>query len=308
MYNKFLHRFSVFVAVCIYFLLFAGGLVTSTGSGLSVPDWPNTYGENMFAFPLSQMVGGILFEHGHRLLASFVGFLTVILAFWIWKKDARLWMRKLGFVALGVVIVQGIFGGITVKYYLPQFVSATNATLAQTFFCIVTSIALFTSREWFTPTDNTVQDDSTPSLYSITTILTTTTFVQLIAGALLRHSGSITSWYLYLHITGAIAVLYFGTKAYKKIKSATDNSLILFPSTMFFILLQVQIGLGIASFFIRYFTLDDVNTNWVSVITTVLHLATGAGMLATSLVVSLRIRRYYKTAHQTSENFSFAIK
>jgi cytochrome c oxidase assembly protein subunit 15 len=308
MYNKSLHRFSVFVAICTFFLLFAGGLVTSTGSGLSVPDWPNTYGENMFAFPFSQMVGGILYEHSHRLLASFVGFLTVILAFWIWKKDSRRWMKKLGFIALSAVIVQGIFGGITVLFYLPQFVSATHATLAQTFFCIIISIALFTSHEWFTPKTNILQGTSTPTLQSITTTTTLSIFAQLIAGALLRHSESITSWYIYLHIAGAITVLYTGTKGYKKIKSIAKNPLILFPSKLLFILIQFQIGLGIASFLIRYFTSSEINTDWNAVVITVLHLATGAGMLATSVIISLRVRRYFVPSHHSSENYSFATK
>src|SRR3982751_3459893 len=105
--NVGLHRFALFTACCTAFLIFVGGLVTSTESGLSVPDWPTTYGWNMFAFPFSKWVGGIFYEHGHRLIASTVGFLTIILAIWTWRVDPRPWMRKLGFAALGAVILPG---------------------------------------------------------------------------------------------------------------------------------------------------------------------------------------------------------
>src|SRR5580698_524076 len=114
-----LHKFAKVVAGCTVLLVLAGSLVTSTDSGLSVPDWPTTYGWNMFAFPPSKWVGGILYEHGHRLLASFVGFLTVILAGWTWRREKRNWVRYLAYGALGTVIAQGVLGGITVHFFLP---------------------------------------------------------------------------------------------------------------------------------------------------------------------------------------------
>ncbi|HZY10222.1 MAG TPA: COX15/CtaA family protein, partial [Bacteroidota bacterium] len=120
-----LHRFAVFTLVCTFLLIIAGGLVTSTQSGLSVPDWPTTYGHFMFFFPLGDMVGGIFYEHSHRMIASFVGFLTVILAIWIWRKDDRPWMRGLGIVALGTVIAQGVLGGLTVLFLLPTPISVS---------------------------------------------------------------------------------------------------------------------------------------------------------------------------------------
>ncbi|MBI3194828.1 MAG: COX15/CtaA family protein, partial [Ignavibacteriae bacterium] len=147
-YSRALNRFAIVVACSTFLLIIAGGYVTSTQSGLSVPDWPNTYGHFMFAFPLDQMVGGIFYEHSHRMIASVVGFLTSILAFWLWKKDDRKWIRVLGFVALASVITQGILGGLTVIFLLPTTVSVLHATLAQSFFALVTSIALFTSKWW----------------------------------------------------------------------------------------------------------------------------------------------------------------
>lgn len=143
-----LHRFAVCVAAATALLIFAGGLVTSTGSGLSVPDWPNTYGWFMFTFPLDKMVGGIYYEHGHRLIASTVGLLIVVLAAWLWRVEPRTWVRRLGFLALATVIAQGILGGITVLWFLPDPISIAHASLAQLVFCLTISIALVTSPGW----------------------------------------------------------------------------------------------------------------------------------------------------------------
>ena len=149
-----LHRFAKFVAGCTVLLLLAGSLVTSTDSGLAVPDWPTTYGWNMFTFPPSMWVGGIFYEHGHRLIASGVGFLTIVLAAWLWLEDPRRWMRRLGATALGTVIVQGVLGGITVLYFLPAAVSTAHAGLAEIFFCLTIAIALFTSPGWIAGNDS----------------------------------------------------------------------------------------------------------------------------------------------------------
>src|SRR6185295_17208976 len=143
-----LHRFATFVAGCTVLLVLAGSLVTSTDSGLSVPDWPTTYGSNMFTFPPSKWVGGIFYEHGHRLIASGVGFLTIILTAWLWLTESRRWVRWLGVVALAAVITQGILGGLTVLFFLPAAISTAHAGLAEIFFCLVVSIALFTAPSW----------------------------------------------------------------------------------------------------------------------------------------------------------------
>ena len=125
-----LHRYAKLLACATLLLVAAGGMVTSTSSGLSVPDWPTTYGQNMFAFPLSRMVGGIFYEHGHRLIASTVGVLTIGLVLWVWRTDSRRWMRHLALYALGAVILQGVLGGLTVLYLLPAPVSIGHAGLA----------------------------------------------------------------------------------------------------------------------------------------------------------------------------------
>jgi cytochrome c oxidase assembly protein subunit 15 len=180
-----LHRYAKFVSAATVLLLVAGGLVTSTGSGLAVPDWPTSYGWNMFTFPMQHMVGGIFYEHGHRLIASGVGFLTIILAIWVWKAERRRWMRVLAFTALAAVCIQGLLGGLTVLYFLPTPVSTAHAGLAQIFFCLTIAIALFTSRGWTQPPHHPVEDRV---LRRIATATTGVIYLQIIVGATMRHS------------------------------------------------------------------------------------------------------------------------
>ena len=180
-----LHRYAKFVSAATVLLIVAGGLVTSTGSGLAVPDWPTSYGWNMFTFPMKHMVGGIFYEHGHRLIASGVGFLTIILALWIWRAEPRRWMRTLGFTALAAVCLQGLLGGITVLYFLPTAISTAHAGLAQIFFCITIAIALFTSPGWTKPAHDAVDDRT---LRVVATTTTAVIYLQIIVGATMRHS------------------------------------------------------------------------------------------------------------------------
>src|SRR5438874_3633747 len=126
-----LHKFSKLVVGCTVILILAGSLVTSHDAGLSVPDWPTSYGWSMFTFPPSMWVANILYEHGHRLIASTVGFLTILLVVWLWIAEPRRWVRWLGAAALGAVIAQGILGGLTVLFFLPPAVSIGHAGLAE---------------------------------------------------------------------------------------------------------------------------------------------------------------------------------
>jgi cytochrome c oxidase assembly protein subunit 15 len=196
-YNKNLHRFAVATAICTFFLVIAGGLVTSTGSALAVPDWPLSYGKLM-----PPMVGGIFYEHSHRMVATLVGLLTVVLTVWIWRKEKRRWVRILSLIALIAVIMQGLLGGLTVLFLLPTGVSVGHATLAQTFFCIVTSLAFFTSRWWLSDHQlsaetsgkssrpNSGLEAGGPSTFALCVAMTSAVYVQLILGALMRHTGS----------------------------------------------------------------------------------------------------------------------
>src|ERR671933_1834805 len=155
-----LHHFSKFVVACTVLLILAGSLVTSHDAGLSVPDWPTSYGWNMFTFPPSMWVANILYEHGHRLIASSVGMLTIALAVWLWFSEPRRWLRWFGVAALGAIIAQGLLGGLTVLFFLPPAISTAHAGLAEIFFCITVAIALFTSPGWRAGYDEAVDDDT----------------------------------------------------------------------------------------------------------------------------------------------------
>jgi cytochrome c oxidase assembly protein subunit 15 len=180
------HRYVKLVTVFTVLLIAAGGMVTSTDSGLSVPDWPTTYGWNMFTFPLSKWVGGIRYEHSHRLIASTVGFLTIILAAWTWWVDPRRWVRRLGFAALGAVILQGLLGGLTVLFFLPAPISIGHAALAQIFFCLTLTLALVTSQGWKSATVG-VDDPMLRRAAAATTVLV---FAQILIGATMRHTNA----------------------------------------------------------------------------------------------------------------------
>ena len=241
-YNPYLHWFAAFTALCTLALIGVGGLVTSHGVGMAVPDWPNTYGYNMFFFPLSQWVGGVFYEHTHRLVASAVGLLTLLLALWLYGHNARplmrwlgaalslggiisavtmpkrwqdglvvlltgvgmlslsffwpkvsptpRWLRRLGSIAFVAVVLQGVLGGLRVTEHKDE-IGIFHATLAQLFFVLVCSIALFTSRGWATGTLGTRrQDELRPVRRGVlsTLILTTSLIlVQLTLGATMRH-------------------------------------------------------------------------------------------------------------------------
>src|SRR3954465_3193466 len=140
-----LHRFAWFTSIATLFLICSGGMVTSKGVGLAVPDWPTTFGYNMFLFPVSRWVGGIFFEHTHRLIASTVGFLTIILAVWLWRVESRRWLPILGLVSLGAVVLQGVLGGLRVTL-LKDEIGIFHACLAQAFLGSLVIIGLATSR------------------------------------------------------------------------------------------------------------------------------------------------------------------
>ena len=177
-----LNRFIWSLAALTLFLISSGGMVTSKGVGLAVPDWPTTFGYNMFLFPVSQWVGGIFFEHTHRLIASSVGFLTIILAVWLWRAESRKWVRVLGFVALAAVIVQGILGGLRVTM-LKDEIGIFHACLAQAFLALLVFIGVVRSRAWSMAPG--VHATAAPVWLAVAT--TALIFVQLALGATMRH-------------------------------------------------------------------------------------------------------------------------
>jgi cytochrome c oxidase assembly protein subunit 15 len=185
-HTRWLHRFALLAAIATLFLICSGGMVTSKNVGLAVPDWPTTFGYNMFLFPVSKWVGGILFEHVHRLIASTVGFLTIVLAVWLWRSETRRWLRNLGFVALVLVILQGVLGGLRVTL-LKDEIGIFHACLAQMFFGLLVLIALATSRLW-----ERIEGYESPCkltrVVAIVAVLTTAIiYFQLGLGATMRH-------------------------------------------------------------------------------------------------------------------------
>jgi heme a synthase len=296
--NVGLHRFALFTACSTAFLIFVGGLVTSNQAGLSVPDWPTSYGWNMFTFPYSKWVGGIRYEHVHRLIASFVGFLTVVLASWTWMQERRRWLRNLSLVALMAVITQGILGGLTVKYLLPTSISMTHACLAQTFFCMTIAMAYFTSPSWKEGMP-LVQDRSQGLRLSTICALTTgAVYVQLLLGAWMRHTQSglaipdfplafgrlipeFRDYHVAIHFAhrlGAVlvtaAILYTLTRVWR---TNRHDRLLLRPAVIMAGLLCVQLTLGAVTIW----------TEKSPVIATA-HVATGALILGTSFLLTLR--------------------
>lgn len=289
-----LHRFSKFVCGCTVLLLLAGSLVTSTDSGLSVPDWPTTYGWNMFTFPPSKWVGGILYEHGHRLIASTVGFLTIILAVWLWRVEPRRWMVRLGVAALAAVILQGVLGGITVLFFLPAPVSTAHAGLAEIFFCITVAIALFTSAAWLRGDD--VVDD--PTLRLVATTTTALIYTQILIGAAMRHTDAglaIPDFPLmfghlipdhwsakiavhFAHRVGAlvVTVAVLATAGHVWFHHRSRSHLAR-PAALITLLLAMQVTLGALTVLSR-------REVWINSV----HLVCGALVLATSIVITLR--------------------
>jgi heme a synthase len=178
---RWLRRFTKFVAASTLFLIFAGAMVTSTGSGLAVPDWPLSYGMLM-----PPMVGGIFYEHGHRMIAATVGFLTVLQAIWLQLREPKRFLRILGWSSVAAVVAQGVLGGVTVLLLLPKSVSVAHAGLAEIFFCLNVSIAFFAS-EAFSNLRNVEKGDAP---VASTTALVALVYAQILIGALMRHLGA----------------------------------------------------------------------------------------------------------------------
>jgi heme a synthase len=300
-----LHLYTRFVALSTAVLIFAGGLVTSTGSGLSVPDWPNTYGWFMFTFPLEKMVGGIRYEHSHRLIASSVGFLILMLACWLWRAEPRRWVRRLGYAALAAVIAQGVLGGITVLWYLPDPISIAHASLAQIVFCLTTAIALVTSAGWrraYTSPSSvaTPLPDDRP-LQTIAALTTAWIYLQIVVGATMRHTDAglaIPDFPLafghlvpphwdakiaihFAHRVGALVatLLIVATTSHVLFHHRRQRALVR-PSVLLLVLLTMQIALGALTIL-----------SGKQYIINSLHVVTGASVLVTSLVLTLRARR-----------------
>jgi cytochrome c oxidase assembly protein subunit 15 len=296
-----LHLYALLVAASTAVLIFAGGLVTSTGSGLSVPDWPNTYGWFMFTFPLDKMVGGIRYEHSHRLIASAVGFLILVLAFWLRAAEGRAWVRKLGYVALAAVITQGILGGITVLWFLPDPISIAHASLAQLVFCMTVTVAVATSPGWKRAYAGRQPSPNDRVLQIVAVSTTVLVYLQIVIGATMRHTDAglaIPDFPLafghlipphwdakiavhFAHRVGALVVTCGILAATGHVFYHHRSRPELWrPSALLLLLLTAQITLGALTVLSqKHYILNS------------LHVVTGASVLATLLVLTLRSHR-----------------
>ncbi len=287
-YNPSLHRYAITLAVCTLFLVVAGASVTSNQAGLSVPDWPLSYGQVM-----PQMTGGVLFEHGHRMVATFVGMLTIGLVIFLAKAEPRRWMRNLGWIALGAVILQGLLGGLTVLLLLPPAVSVSHACLAQLFFSTIVAIAIFTSRSW-QEGPRLVDDYGVPSLRGLSLILPVLLLLQVALGAAFRH-GAMT---VLPHVVGAMLVAPSILIVCAFVLHQFPDHQILRKSAVALLAITVaQVMLGIGAYFAR---LNAATSPVAMVAVTVAHVATGALTLAASIALAIQIRRNVRErVHQT---------
>src|SRR6516225_12215002 len=184
---RWLNRFAWLTCVATLLLICSGGMVTSKNVGLAVPDWPTTFGYNMFLFPISKWVGGILFEHTHRLMGSLVGFLTIILAVWLWLGDDRRWLRNLGVIAVVGVILQGILGGLRVTMMKDE-IGIFHACVAQAFLGLLVFIALVTTNFWQAmDCKASAAANANPRMVRLAMAITIMIYVQLALGATMRH-------------------------------------------------------------------------------------------------------------------------
>ncbi len=281
--NPWLHRYALLVAASTFLLIVAGALVTSNDAGLSVPDWPTSFG----SFRMPRMVGGVKWEHGHRMIAGAVGIMTILLAVWFWFAEPRRWLRKLGSVAVLLIVAQAVLGGITVLFYLPVIISVSHATLAQIFFCIAVSLAVFTGSDWRWD-ESKIEDSLSPPLREVGAVTTVSILLQLILGAAFRHSGfGITP-----HLLGAVLVTIFVSWTVARVLLRhSDQPRLRGPAVALGGLLMVQLFLGFGSYVLKLMNRDAPQPMpWVVAITTT-HVAVGALVLAASLVLTLQAYR-----------------
>ena len=295
--SRALHRFAIICAVATFILIFVGGLVTSTGSALAVPDWPLAYGRLV-----PKLVGGVRFEYGHRVVAGVVVMLTIVLAAWIAMVERRSWVRKTAFAAAGLIVLQAILGGITVLYLLPLPVAVAHAGTAQALFCLMVAMALFTNPNFGKGAQ--FEGDGAyprrPQMAALATITTAVIYVQILIGAVMRHLGaglaipdfpqsfghlippffSLGIAVNFAHRCGAVVVSIFVLWTVARVFTRyRDRPALTHPALLLLALLITQVSLG-------------AMTIWSgrAVLPTTAHVAIGAAVLATSLALTIRIR------------------
>src|SRR5271163_2285482 len=244
-YNRAHHAFAAFTACATFVVITAGALVTSNDAGLSVPDWPTSFG---YLVKVPHFVGGVRYEWSHRMVAGTLVSLTLAIAIWTLLVERRRWLRWLAVGAFCAVVAQAILGGVTVLFFQPPAVSAAHATVAQTFFCIAVSIALFTGRKWVEEQPRVEFDQRRPSLFTLTLLSIFVLYVQLILGGMFRHHGM--SWWP--HVLNAVVVSFvLAWTAIRAISAHSNIDAVRRPAILMLSLLITQLCLGFAAFVTR---------------------------------------------------------
>lgn len=264
-----------FNAAAALLLLVAGGMVTSTSSGMAVPDWPLSYGRWLPA-----MTGGVFYEHGHRMIAAFVGLMILIMAFWTQFDESRPGVRRLAWWTLFAVSLQGVLGGVTVFFNLPVAVSAAHATLGQTVFCLLVIMAELTGEGARAPSPAPASD----RLRALGTAAVAALWLQLVLGAVMRHGGARVIWHLIGAVVAASAAAAFGAAALARPEAELRR-----PAGALLLLLGGQLALGLATLDFR--SLPSPRTNAAMISTATTHLAVGALLLGTAALLAFRVFR-----------------
>jgi len=269
------HRLAVLTAAATGVLIVFGGLVTNTGAALAVPDWPTTFGHNMFLYPPSGMVGGVFYEHSHRLLGALVGLLTVALAVVLWRAGGRL--RMLGIAAVVAVIVQGVIGGLRVVL-TTDALAMVHGPFAQAFFAFVVSLAVLTSARMAAPAPPL--DAATRGLAVVAAALV---YFQIVFGALLTHAG-----HLVLHLAGAAAVFVVTPMTTARLRRSGDA--VAAPAARVALaLLGVQVLLGAGSYLARFSAIWIPGGQLTLLVLPVMHRLAGGVLLAATVVMAVRV-------------------
>ena len=292
-YNRGHHIFAVFTACATLVVITAGALVTSNDAGLSVPDWPTSFGSLV---KVPYFVGGIRYECTHRMLAGSLLTLTLAIAVWTLVAERRRRMRWLAIGAFCTVIVQAILGGLTVLLFQPPAVSTAHAVVAQTFFCIAVAIAVFTGRRWIAEHPRVELDKRRPSLFTLTLLSLFVLYVQLILGGMFRHHGM--SWWP--HVLNAVVVSF--VLAWTAVRALTvypHIEAVRRPAILMLGLVITQLCFGFAAFVTRVdWGRNAAQPEFPMVVATVAHVAAGALLLATTAILAIQVWRHVPVAFE----------
>ncbi len=284
-----MHRLAVLTAGATVALIFVGGAVTNTGSGLAVPDWPTTFGQNMFLYPPSEWVGGILYEHSHRLLGALVGLLTLLLAAGLWVAGVPRWLRWVGVVAVLLVIGQGVLGGLRVVL-LKQTLAVVHGVFAQAFFGLTVALAVWTSRGWAEGPGRPAlaNGGSLEGLRRLAGVSVALVFLQIVAGVFVTHTGL----HLHTHLALAALVALSGFWLVARVLgSHWDQPWLARPARALAGLLMLQLLLGVAAYLGRFTALGSALTPWLALAIPLVHRVAGTLLLGAILLLALRAYR-----------------